>query len=397
MIFAAPINTDAPIYYWPKATLGLILLQLMVFLAVLSASPESQADIFANYALQYGQGLHPVQWVTSNFLHGGWLHLLGNAFFLWGLGLVVEGKLGWQRFLLVFFGIGVLECAIEQACLQGLSGGSFGSSSVLFGLLSMALLWAPVNEFTFGYVSLIPMLFRFGTFDLSIQWFAVLEFVQEGVLAWFNGFRPASEILHLAGAALGFGLGWTMLRQGWVDCEGWDLLSRLRAKRSDAVRAKSRTKAGPGLPQPVDPADVEAAAGVRRKRAVKQIRSLLEEGRVLPAWTVLQRMRHLMPDWTLPDAELTGLAEGLARIEHWEESVELYAEYVTRNPERWDLRIEAAEMLVSRLSRPQAGLKLLQPIDPQTLDAATKSRFVALRAEALRLIDSGVMEFERRR
>jgi membrane associated rhomboid family serine protease len=397
MIFAAPINTDAPIYYWPKATLGLIIAQLVVFLAVLSASPDSQADIFAKYALQYGQGLHPVQWVTSNFLHGGWLHLLGNAFFLWGLGLVVEGKLGWQRFLLVFFGIGVLECAIEQACLQGLSGGSFGSSSILFGLLSMALLWAPVNEFTFGYVSLIPMLFRFGTFDLSIQWFAVLEFVQEGVLAWFNGFRPASEILHLAGAALGFGLGWTMLRQGWVDCEGWDLLSRLRAKRSDAARAKSRTKARPALPQPVDSTEGEAASGARRKRAIKQIRSLLEEGRALPAWTVLQRMRHLMPDWTLPDAELTRLAEELARSEHWEESVELYSESVTRNPEQWNLRLDAAEIMVSRLSRPQAGLKLLQPIDPKTLDAVAKSRFVALRAEALRLIDSGVMEFERRR
>jgi membrane associated rhomboid family serine protease len=118
MVFAAPINTDAPIYYWPKATLGLIVVLFAVFTVVQSGLAGPPDAVFDRYALQYGDGLHPIQWLTSNFLHAGWQHLLGNVVLLWGLGLVVEGKLGWQWFLAVFLGIGVLECAIEQACLQ---------------------------------------------------------------------------------------------------------------------------------------------------------------------------------------------------------------------------------------------------------------------------------------
>ncbi len=60
------------------------------------------------WGLTHGEGLHPVQWVTNNFLHGRIFHLVGNMIFLWGFGLVVEGKLGWWRFLLVYMGIGIL-------------------------------------------------------------------------------------------------------------------------------------------------------------------------------------------------------------------------------------------------------------------------------------------------
>ena len=39
--------------------------------------------------------------------------------FLWGFGLVVEGKLGWWRFLLIYLAIGVTQCAFEQTIMLG--------------------------------------------------------------------------------------------------------------------------------------------------------------------------------------------------------------------------------------------------------------------------------------
>ena len=127
-----PFKTDAPIYHWPFATVGLIIVNSLVFIALPSAL-ERAVSVDAGeetWILQYGNGLHPVQWVTSNFIHGDFGHLLGNMFCLWAFGIIVEGKIGWWRFLLVYFGIGMLQCASEQLITLGVAeGASFGASA----------------------------------------------------------------------------------------------------------------------------------------------------------------------------------------------------------------------------------------------------------------------------
>ena len=75
-------NTDAPIYYFPWATPGLIGANVAVLAVVLQAEPES----IQPWVLSYGTGLHPLQWITSAFLHDGLLHLIGNMIFLWAFG-----------------------------------------------------------------------------------------------------------------------------------------------------------------------------------------------------------------------------------------------------------------------------------------------------------------------
>jgi len=103
-----PTGTDAPIYYRPYATVALIVLNVALLIAVppvagivrLDENDEVIEDVetvsnFERYSLALGDGrLHPVQWVTHNFLHYGFLHLAGNMLFLWAFGIVVEGKLG---------------------------------------------------------------------------------------------------------------------------------------------------------------------------------------------------------------------------------------------------------------------------------------------------------------
>ena len=92
-----------------------------------------------------GNGLHPLQWLTNNFMHSGFFHLAGNMIFLWTFGLVVEGKLGWWRFLLVVprsrRSPKVRACrflSTPQTPIEML-----GASGVIFGLLAMCLVWAP--------------------------------------------------------------------------------------------------------------------------------------------------------------------------------------------------------------------------------------------------------------
>lgn len=124
-----PYNTDAPIYHWPAGTVGLIAANVLSLGAIGTGWWPDPGD----YALSYGRGIHPLQWLTSFFLHAGVLHLVGNMVFLWSFGLVVEGKLGWQKFVPLYLGLGVLQSALEQVALlhytvpEGEFAGSLGA------------------------------------------------------------------------------------------------------------------------------------------------------------------------------------------------------------------------------------------------------------------------------
>ena len=103
----------APIYHFPFATIGLIVVNAAAFgTTIAHEHPEE-------WMLAFGQGLHPVQWITSAFLHADIMHLVGNMIFLWAFGLVIEGKLGWWRFLIVYLGLAAFESAVVQLCMLG--------------------------------------------------------------------------------------------------------------------------------------------------------------------------------------------------------------------------------------------------------------------------------------
>ena len=59
-----PWGTDAPIYHKPFATVGLIVVNVLVFILFPSPSHE-------DWTLVLGEGLHPFQWVTNIFMHLG--------------------------------------------------------------------------------------------------------------------------------------------------------------------------------------------------------------------------------------------------------------------------------------------------------------------------------------
>ena len=131
-----PWNTDAPIYHFPFVTIGLIAINTVAFFAATQSEDPEQ------WMLAFGEGLQPYQWVTSVFMHEDLGHLLGNMIFLWGFGLVIEGKLGWWRFLMVYLGLGIVQCAVIQAGMQHRSGYALGASGAIYGLLAMALFGA---------------------------------------------------------------------------------------------------------------------------------------------------------------------------------------------------------------------------------------------------------------
>lgn len=70
-----PINTDAPLYHFPCATIGLMLVNIICFVATGSGMNDRLQE---PWLLQYGDGLNPLEWIPAAFAHGGFVHLIGN-------------------------------------------------------------------------------------------------------------------------------------------------------------------------------------------------------------------------------------------------------------------------------------------------------------------------------
>lgn len=219
-----PITTDAPIYHRPFVTVVFIAVNSAVYF--LAGQPD-------DLKLSLGNGWHPSQWISAAFLHGSLWHLVGNMIFLWAYGLVVEGKLGWWRFLGAYLLIAVAQHVVVQSIFGGIgdrtSGQSLryvlGSSGAISGLMAMALLWAPVNEFTvvWGY-SLGWHAFARDE-EVSIWAFSLWFIGWDALVACLVGFQLCTPVLHFTGVLIGLILGFCLLQWKWVDCDRGDVFS----------------------------------------------------------------------------------------------------------------------------------------------------------------------------
>ncbi|MFK7821239.1 MAG: rhomboid family intramembrane serine protease, partial [Planctomycetaceae bacterium] len=79
---------------------------------------NQRPDLADPWILWFG-AIRPHQWLTAFFMHAGFAHLIGNMVFLWAFGLVVEGKLGWKKFIPLYLMLGISQCAVEQFIMWG--------------------------------------------------------------------------------------------------------------------------------------------------------------------------------------------------------------------------------------------------------------------------------------
>lgn len=220
-----PYNTDAPLYHLPIVTIGMIIANVVLFcvttLQVMFGNAEMES---IEWLMTQFDQVNPLQWLTGNFMHIGIMHLLGNMFFLFAFGLVVEGKCGNLPFLAIYLSMCCIIGAITQIPMfvLGSEGAALGASSVIFALMVMAVFWAPENEIEGFYFIFI----FYGIFEARIMtvgiWFIAWQLF--GLV--LNGFSMSTAMLHFIGVVVGLPFAIYMLRQNVVDCEGWDIVSR---------------------------------------------------------------------------------------------------------------------------------------------------------------------------
>ncbi len=151
-----PLHDDNPTSIRPLVTIALIVACTLVFLWQVSLpAQQAQAAVYAFGmipAVLFGDAELPpdlvtvpaaVSLITSMFLHGGWLHLIGNMLYLWIFGNNVEDSMGHGRFIAFY-----LLCGIAAALTQAVQDPSstvpmIGASGAIGGVLG-------------GYVMLFP-------------------------------------------------------------------------------------------------------------------------------------------------------------------------------------------------------------------------------------------------
>lgn len=383
-----PYSTDAPIYYWPYTTVGLIVVNSLIFISLLAGLlPNAEG-----WLLFYGEGLTPFQWLTSMFIHGSLMHLLGNMLFLWVFGLVVEGKLGWWKFLCCYLSIGILQSAMEQTIqliLHG-EGASLGASSAIYGIMAMAAIWAPKND-----VSVFYWMFAFlmGTIEVPIMMLAGFYIGFDLLLTPVLGFNSSSW-LHIGGVLIGTPLGIALLRMRVVDCEGWDLFSVLRNDH------------GRKLDQEIQKANKEIAKKIEQRKEIResqivnnartQIKLYLDEGNTDAAIALYHKLQKINKGLNLPRDTLLLLATEMHRQKMWAQSCVPMAEILERFPEEDNHKIylKLAQICVVELERPGRALELLKQLDlkslsPELLKMAQK---IAQRAKQLQM--EGTVELD---
>ncbi len=151
-----PLRDDNPSTIKPLVTITFVVLCVLVFLWQFSLGPErGQQAIFALGvipAVLLGLGELPPELaivppsmttLTSMFMHGGWMHLIGNMLYLWIFGDNVEDSMGHVRFV-VFYILCGLAAVFAQALPEPQSTiPMVGASGAISGVLGAYLLLYP--------------------------------------------------------------------------------------------------------------------------------------------------------------------------------------------------------------------------------------------------------------
>ena len=389
-----PWGTDAPIYHRPIAVIGVMVACVLAF----AVDPSHE---HTEYLLDLGDGVHPLQWVTNIFLHADIMHLLGNLLFLWAFGIIVEGKLGAFGFLAVYVAMGVFQSATIQVFVDpGEARYMLGASGAIYGLMALCLIWAPRNDLYCLVILGFGLRLLVFQPEIPILWFSAFYILWEMMLSGLNGFSASSAMAHATGALGGLILGVLLLKLDLVDCEGWDLFSRMKYGRTGTMHRQVERKPHRSFTEKVQKKVKKArkarAAGEDFETvALQTLRAHLDAGETEAAMGFYRALRHKRPSWRPPDLERLDLVKALAAAQEWEDAAGVMQAYLDESmlpsPR---IRLKLAEVLIRRLERPAAGLKTLQDVPESDLPAPLAEGRRKLVAIAERLREDGTLELD---
>jgi len=211
-----PIRDDQPRYSTPVVTWFLIALNLLIFFFQRTLGPggderfvqiygEVPAHLAAFLAgsTRYSLADVVVPFFTSMFLHAGWMHVLGNMWFLYIFGDNIEDYLGHFKYLVFYLLSGLFAMATQVAIYPHSKVPTVGASGAIAGVLGAYFILYPrarVLTWFFVFVFYIPAWIMLG------YWFVLQFFMGAATLSMTSPGRDVGGVAvwaHVGGFLAG--------------------------------------------------------------------------------------------------------------------------------------------------------------------------------------------------
>jgi membrane associated rhomboid family serine protease len=377
-----PTGTDAPIYHWPIMTAVIMVANVVMFVLQLLI-PEFTEMLW----LEFGT-LRPHTWITSAYLHADVGHIIGNLMFLFIFGIIVEGKIGWWRFALVYNLSAIAASIIINAISIFVIGSGLGASCAIFAIMAICFLWAPENEIQFHYGWIFYFRIYAGSFMAPVQYVCFFFFAVNLLTAAFTGFGISSAVFHLIGLLPGFVIGWAMLKFRQVNCDGHDFFSIWSGNKGREQFTVSEEAEKVSQKE-----ERKEQRKLELQTAMKMVDRYIADEHFETAYKRFQSLTHTRPTLILSESRLVKIINGLESNPQQEHLYRVLLNYYLKHYTRLavPVRLKLARRNVQQ-EQPRHAIKVLAELAKAELTDSQRQSVRKINDLAKRQIAEGVME-----
>jgi membrane associated rhomboid family serine protease len=178
-----PLRSTERVHSRSAAVLTLIAVNIAMFAYEFALSPMALDRFVTTWGIVPDQ-LRLTSIATSMFLHGGWIHLLGNMLFLWVYGRNVEELIGSARFALFYLVCGMLAAVVHILTNPYSRIPTIGASGAIAGVMGAFLMKFPrARMTTLVFVFVFVTTMEIPAMLLLLYWFAIQFLSGVGSLA----------------------------------------------------------------------------------------------------------------------------------------------------------------------------------------------------------------------
>jgi len=169
-----PISDVIPSRTPPVVTVAIIVVNALIFLYQLTL-PEPALQLFLGAYAVVPAHFHPATLITSQFLHGGVLHVGGNMLYLWIFGDNVEDRLGHARFLFFYLFAGIAAALLQIFFNPFSTVPMIGASGAIAGVMGAYFVLYPQSR----VLTVVFLLIIFDVVEIPAIFFLGIWFVMQ--------------------------------------------------------------------------------------------------------------------------------------------------------------------------------------------------------------------------
>jgi membrane associated rhomboid family serine protease len=215
-----PLKDNVPTRAFPIVTVAIIAVNVVVWIWQITGTSVNTDVIHYGYypcavddsCVSFARDHEPLVTMvfTSMFMHGSWIHIIGNMLFLWIFGNNVEDAMGRIRFVVFYLLAGIAATALQTFVTLQFAGGTaasipnIGASGAIAGVLGAYLVLLP----TASVVTAITLGFFFLIREIPAMWFLGVWFLFQLIEGSFAITAPQAGggvafFAHVGGFAFG--------------------------------------------------------------------------------------------------------------------------------------------------------------------------------------------------